>query len=218
MKKRPYIFLAITGIALLLIIAISVYKTYHSTDQKKKDSKDPKVILKKQNHFIKKNGYLSEGKNNPIHVVAFTDYRCPHCADYHKNIKKKLLNKYIDNGTIKYTEIQYPVIDKTSKKYEKMALIVQKNTDISSYKDFSDKAYQSSSVDNDPIKTLKRTNISDKKKKHIIESYKNKPFKSKKSNISSKLKVSASPTIFVNGKYISDTNVLEDAIKQEQSK
>ena len=51
----------------------------------------------------------------------------------------------------------------------------------------------------------------------MIDTYKDNPPKSNKSDIKSELKVVSTPTIFVNGKYIKDTNILEDAIKQEQS-
>lgn len=216
MTKRHYRFLIIIGIILILLIAFGIYKLF-SNEQEKKESKDPDVILEKQNNFIKEHNYLSEGKDNSIHVVAFTDYRCPHCADYHKNIKNKILQSYIDNGTIQYTEMQYPVMDKTSKKYEQMSLIVQKHGNLREYKQFSDKAYQSSSVDNDPVKTLKRLNLNDEDEKKMIDTYKDNPPKSNKSDIKSELKVVSTPTIFVNGKYIKDTNILEDAIKQEQS-
>ena len=113
--------------------------------------------------------------------------------------------------------MQYPVMDKTSKKYEQMSLIVQKHGNLREYKQFSDKAYQSSSVDNDPVKTLKRLNLNDEDEKKMIDTYKDNPPKSNKSDIKSELKVVSTPTIFVNGKYIKDTNILEDAIKQEQS-
>lgn len=215
MLKRRYRVLTIFGVLLILIVAFGIYKLF-SNEQTKQNEKDPELILEKQNDFIKEHGYLSEGQNNKIHVVAFTDYRCPHCADYHKNIKNEMVQDYIDNGTIKYTEMQFPVMDKESTNYEKMSLIVQQKGDIDDLKTFSDKAYQSSSVDNDPIKTLKRMNLNNKEEKEIIDIYKNKAPKSNKSDIKAKLKISSTPTVFVNGKHVKDTNVLEDAIKQEQ--
>ncbi|MGP5096165.1 DsbA family protein [Staphylococcus equorum] len=215
MAKRHYKFVIILGLLLVIFIVFGIYKLY-SNEQAQKNEKDPELVLEKQNNFIKNHDYLSEGTSDEIHVVAFTDYRCPHCADYHKNIKSKMLQSYIDNGTIKYTEMQYPVIDKLSKQYEIMSLIIQKHGTLSDFKTFSDKANQSSSVDNDPIKTLKRIDLSDKDEKDMIDIYKNNPPKSNKSKIKAELKVTSTPTIFVNGKYIKDTNVLEDAIKQEQ--
>lgn len=215
MAKRHYKFVVILGLLLVIFIAFGIYKLY-SNEQEQKNAKDPEVVLEKQNNFIKEHHYLSEGKSNEIHVVAFTDYRCPHCADYHKNTKSKMLQKYIDNGTIKYTELQYPVIDKASKKYEIMSLVLQKHGTIEDFKTFSEKSYQSSSVDNDPVKTLKRVDLNDKEEKDMIDIYKNNPPKSNKSQIKNELKVTSTPTIFVNGKYIKDTNVLEDAIKQEK--
>lgn len=214
MIKKRYRLITILSILVIVFIILGVYKIYQN-EKTSKNGRDSTTILNKQNEFIQKHKYLSEGSNNKIHVIAFTDYRCPQCADYHTEIKNKLLSKYIDNKTVKYTEIQYPVIDDISKEYEKMSLVIQKYGNIDDFKQFSDKSYQSSTIDDNPIKTLKRIKFNNKKEKMFLNHYKENSLKSNKSEINSKLKISSTPTIFVNGKYIKDTSVLEDGIKQE---
>lgn len=196
---------------LIIIVGTVLYNSY-----KQNKSEAPEEVLHKQESFIKDKGYLTEGdKNSQLHIVAFVDYRCAHCSDFHLNYKNTKLQKYIDNGSVKYTEILFPVIDKDSVKYTKMIRAINETGDIDYLKEYSNRAFESSTTDNNPIKTLKRTDIPEKDKNKILDTYKHHTPKNNKAEIKSELRISSTPTIFVNGDYVSDVEVLEDVIQQK---
>lgn len=216
MKKR-YITTTILITLVVIVIGLGIYKMF-SNEKDNPNNKDPDNVLKEQNDFIKDEDYLSEGKeDSKIHVVAFIDYRCSHCADYHFNIKNKVLQNYIDNGKVKYTEIPFPVIDKKSKEYAEMARVIHKSGNKNHLTEFTSKAYQSSTIDNNPIKTIKRMKLDEKEQNTIINTYKKNETNDNKSKIQSKLKISSTPTIFINGKHLKEANLLKDAVEQEMN-
>ncbi|MCO4327871.1 DsbA family protein [Staphylococcus agnetis] len=179
----------------------------------------PEKIKAKQERYINQNGYISEGKkDSDVHVVVFIDYLCPTCRKYEQNIKKKLENKYISNRKIKYTEIPYPVVNKDSTKYASMARVIHKYGDIKTLQKYADKSFQSSTVDKDPLKTLERLDIDTDLKSKLTKEYKDNPPSANKSEINSKLGIAETPTIFVNGKHVSQGTLLEEVINQESEK
>ena len=53
---------------------------------------------------------LSIGSSNArITVKVFSSLTCPHCADFHSNIYKKLKNDYIDKGLVKFEHHAFPL-------------------------------------------------------------------------------------------------------------
>ena len=210
--------LSIFGIILLLFISFGLYQLFsQNNSETNSNHSSSEKILKKQEKMIKDKGYLTEGnRKSNIHVVTFTDYRCPHCSDYHFNQKKDLLDAYIRNNKIQYTEIPLPVIDKESTDYEKMAMVFAKNKNINQFNKFTDKAYQSSTIDNDPIKTVDRVDISTKDKNKIINEFKHSKFKSNKNKIKEKFNIHSTPTIYVNGKKVNNVKSLKKMIEKER--
>lgn len=215
--KKEYIILSLFTVLALLLLGLGIYKMVSSSIHEEKTKKDAnKTLLEKQEQFIKNNHYISEGKKrSDVHVVVFTDFRCSHCSKYYFSQKKKSIQKYIDSGKLEYTEIIFPVIDKKSKDYEKMARIFNDKGDINKLKRFADKSYQSSSVDNDPVKTVKRMNLNDKEQNDVINKYKKMSFKSNKSKIQKEFDIYATPTIYVNGKIVNDLSLLNRMIEKE---
>lgn len=39
----------------------------------------------------------------PVKIVEYASYTCPHCADFHANVFKKLKAEYIDTGKVHFT-------------------------------------------------------------------------------------------------------------------
>ncbi|HBI1187662.1 TPA: DsbA family protein [Staphylococcus aureus] len=215
MKKR-YTLLILFSIILIIVIGISFYFLYLNNKPKEQPQSSSNKLLQQQEKFIKDNNYLTEGSNkSKAHVVVFTDYRCSHCSNYYYNQKLNLLQKYIDTGKVKYTEIPFPVIDKESSNYEKMARVIQKRNDSKTLIEFTKKSYQSSSIDNNPIKTLKRVNLNSKTFHDITNEYKSSNIKSNKSKIQDKFDITSTPTVFVNGKFVRDIDFMKKMVEEE---
>ena len=49
------------------------------------------------------------GANNIVIVKVFSSLTCPHCADFHGRIYKKLKKEYIDIGKVKFEHRSFPL-------------------------------------------------------------------------------------------------------------
>jgi len=45
----------------------------------------------------------------PVTMVEFTDYQCPYCKRFHDSTFKKLQEKYIDTGKLRYVSMDLPL-------------------------------------------------------------------------------------------------------------
>ena len=48
-------------------------------------------------------------KNAPVKIKVFSSLTCPHCANFHINIFPKIKEKYINNGTVQVSHIDFPL-------------------------------------------------------------------------------------------------------------
>src|SRR5699024_4365700 len=107
------------SIILIGVVAFGLFKISPLGDNKASDKEDYKDKL--QDYIKDNDDYLTQGnKNSKVQVVAFVDYRCPHCSNYDREIKQQKVQPKIDNNEIGYTEIPYQVTDDEFVDYEKM--------------------------------------------------------------------------------------------------
>ncbi|HII1196063.1 TPA: DsbA family protein [Staphylococcus aureus] len=214
--RKKYTTLLVFSILLIMLIGISFYFLYSNNKPEEQSQSSSNTLLQQQKDFIRDNNYITEGsKKSKVHVVVFTDYRCSHCSNYYYNQKLSWLQKYIDTGKVKYTEIPFPVIDKESNNYEKMTRVIQTRNDRKTLIEFTKKSYQSSSIDNNPIETLKRVNLNSKTFHDITNEYKSSNIKSNKSEIQDKFDITSTPTVFVNGRFVRDIDFMKKMVEEE---
>ena len=85
---------------------------------------------------------LSIGSNDAkVTIKVFSSLTCPHCANFHTNVYKKLKEEYIDKGTVKFEHHAFPLDlaalnaevivrcqDNNEKKFELLTEIYNKQT------------------------------------------------------------------------------------------
>lgn len=213
-KQKRSIILIVTSIILIGVVAFGLFKISPLGDNKASDKEDYKDKL---HDYIKDNDdYLTQGnKNSKVQVVAFVDYRCSHCSDYDREIKQQKVQPKIDNNKIGYTEIPYPVTDAKSEDYAKMYKTFNQLGDVNLSEQFSKQAFETSTMDNDPVKTVKKINLPKDKEQKVIKKYKEHPSKNDKDKIRDELKISSTPTIFVNSHHVNEANNLIKIIDEK---
>lgn len=213
-KQKRSIILIVTSVILIGVVAFGLFKISPLGDNKSSDKEDYKDKL--QDYIKDSDDYLTQGnKNSKVQVVAFVDYRCPHCSDYDREIKQQKVQPKIDNNEIGYTEIPYPSVDKTSEDYAKMYKTFNQLGDVNLSEQFSKQAFETSTMDNDPVKTVKKINLPKDKEQKIIKKYKEHPPKNDKDEIHDKLKIASTPTIFVNSHRVNEANNLIKIIDEK---
>ena len=87
---------------------------------------------------------LSIGSNDAkVTIKVFSSLTCPHCANFHTNVYKKLKEEYIDKGTVKFEHHAFPLDlaalnaevivrcqDNNEKKFELLTEIYNKQTKL----------------------------------------------------------------------------------------
>ena len=79
-----------------------------------------------------------DSSNNIVVVKVFSSLTCPHCADFHEAIYKKLEKEYIDIGRVKFEHHAFP-LDLAALNAEK---ILQCSTDSKANMKFLSKMYK----------------------------------------------------------------------------
>lgn len=212
--KRKTIIISVMSFILLVAVAFTVYKMTPLGNNKASDDESYKDKL--QDYIKDNDDYLTQGnKDSKVQVVSFVDFRCSHCSDYNREIKQSKIQPKIDSGEIGYTQIALPVVDSISDDYADMYKIFNRQGDVDLSEQFSKQAFETSTIDNDPVKTVEKMKLPKDKEKHIIKSYENTTIKGDKDKIKSKLKVVSTPTIFVNSHHVRDAKNLKDIVDEK---
>ena len=211
-QKKQQKSIIIIGIGFILLLIISFGFLIRSAIQHNSVS-DIDKMNRELNHYIEHKNIPSFGKGE-VHVVVIADYRCPDCHRFRKEVYKPYLERYIDNNTIKYTEVEFPIVDDKSYDYSHMTDAINQLNDKELSKEFREIAYQKSKSDNNPEKTLKRTSINSKDFKQVMTFYdkhRNQAHIDRKEL--ENLGINETPTIFINGERVAQDDVVKK-IKQ----
>src|SRR5574341_752928 len=139
--------LIIGGLLAVMVIVGGLFMMGKNQHEAKNRNDDSEI-----NKYIKKHHIPTKGdKDAKHHVVVFTDFKCSHCVDFHREFYQDEIKPKIDNGKVKYTEINFPVIDQKSHQYAKMSEAISKTDNDDQYYNFSDQAYLTQSIDKDPV-------------------------------------------------------------------
>ena len=53
--------------------------------------------------------HVMGSKNAPVTLVEFTDYQCPACAHFHKNIFPKFVREFVQTGKVRFISRDFPL-------------------------------------------------------------------------------------------------------------
>lgn len=211
-KKQKNSVILIIGIGFLLLLIIS-FGFFIRAIVQHKSSSDSDEMNKELNHYIEHKNIPSFGKGD-VHVVVMSDYRCPDCHRFREEIYKPHLRQYVDKGAIKYTEVEFPIIDNKSYDYSHMTDVINQLDDKELVEEFKEIAYQKSTTDNNPEKTLKRTSIDSKDFKRVVDAYnKHREQAHADKKRLKALGIDETPSVFINGERVAQDEVVKK-IKQ----
>ena len=139
----------------------------------------------------------------PIKMIEFASLTCGHCARFHNEVMPTIKEKYINNGKIFFTYKDFP-LDKFALK----ASIISRCSGNKNYFSFLDVFYKKQSSwtrSQDPFKSLlKIAKIGGLKDEEIKVCVGNKSIEDgilkDRLNSSKKFDITATPTIYLNGK------------------
>lgn len=206
MKNRSkYLILCLFGILILCLVALVTYKIIndHSNDETDQlsDTKEEKLV-----DTIKKSHVKNIGQHNAKNqIIVFTDYRCPHCYDFHQSEKDELY-QLINKGKIKYAEIPYRVIDRYSDQFANADKAASKILNDKEYWQFKNKAYKEAAKQSPNVENI----IDDQKVKVEYQKIRNNTIDN---SIAEEVNVNSTPTIFLNGKVVSSMKELKSQLK-----
>ncbi|MGW7948358.1 DsbA family protein [Staphylococcus xylosus] len=152
-------------------------------------------------------------KNTENEIIVFGDYKCPYCKQMEEKIMPKLTNEYIKKDNTKFRFVNMAFLGKDSIKGSRAGHAVE-NISPNEYLKFQKNLYnkqpnsEKNWITNQLLdKEIKKLNISDGKKKKIIENYKSKDSQSwkdakKDQELAEKKGVEEAPTVFINGKKV----------------
>jgi protein-disulfide isomerase len=66
---------------------------------------------------IPQNGRVLGDPNAPVTIVEYADYQCPFCGEFYANIEPSLINDYIKNGKVKLEFRDLPFLDDSVSTY-----------------------------------------------------------------------------------------------------
>lgn len=211
-RKKQNNIIIISVICFILLLIVSFGFLIRSSFQHNSVS-DADKMNRELSRYIEHKHIPSFGKGD-THVVVIADYRCPDCHRFRKDVYKPYLEQYINNDTIKYTEVEFPVVDDKSYDYAHMADAINQLNNKELSKEFREIAYQKSITDNNVEKTLKRTSINGKDFKQVMKFYNKHHTQSRtdKKRLEM-LGINETPTIFINGERVAQDDVVKK-IKQ----
>jgi len=159
----------------------------------------------------------------PIKIVEFGDYKCPSCKYFSDNVKPQLVKDYVDTGKVAFYFMNFTIIDpdSTTAAYAGQAVYKQNNDAFWKY---FDALFKNQGEEHVPWATsefltdlAKKENLPidyDKMKKEIDEGTYADVVKNHY-NIARQLKLTSTPSLFLNGKPVAEEAVFDYAKLKE---
>lgn len=162
---------------------------------------------------INSKGYPVKGKTGAkVKIVEFADYYCPHCKHAFEDFKK-IMKKY--SSKIELTFMDFPIKGEASHQIARGAFCAGKQ---GKFWEFHDKAFenQNSLSDKSPEAFAKLLSLDEAKFKTCLSSSEAKKHVDNSAAEGRRIGISGTPSIYVNGKKLTATEMhdLENAIKK----
>lgn len=93
-KLAGWIFAGVIGVAFLAAVGPQLISSFTSSPQQSFDLSNEPVL---------------GDEDAPVTVVAFEDYKCPHCGDFENQVLPQLKQEFIDSGEVNFYFINFPV-------------------------------------------------------------------------------------------------------------
>jgi protein-disulfide isomerase len=164
-------------------------------------------------------------KDAPVKVVEFADFKCPACKEFDQTILSQLKKDFVDNGTVQLYFINYPIISPNAdSRTAAMAGEAVYHQNPEEFWKFYEAVYAHQGDERTNwatsdvlVQIAKQSNLKvdyAKLKKDIDDNTFAQDVKDDEA-IADKLGVNSTPTIFINGKEISDNDTFNySAIKE----
>lgn len=75
-------------------------------------------------------------------IVAFEDFRCPHCRTFNATVLPRLREELLGDGDVRYEHHDFPVVDDWSWRVAMAARSVQEQAGNAAFWTFADRAYE----------------------------------------------------------------------------
>ncbi|MBO1510636.1 DsbA family protein [Metabacillus bambusae] len=180
-----------------------------------------------------KQPFLGE-ESAPVQIVEFGDYKCPICKNFNESFLPQIQKDFINTGKAKFYFMNYSFINVDSIRSAKFGEAVYNELGNETFWEFhellfnkqpSDLKYERMDIFTDEFleETLKEI-VSDEEAQKVVESFQNKesePAWDLDMKEASKLEITGTPTLFVNGKkfegnsYEDFREMVENAAKGE---
>ena len=170
------------------------------------EQKKPEVLPTREALLMQQESDFFVGKNDAkITVFEYSSLNCPHCANFHQEVFKKIKAEYIDKGLVKYVYRDFP-LNRVALAGSKLAHCAGKDR----YFDFLTSLFESQRVwafNNSYMDSLlniaKLGGISEDKFKQCQEDKKLEDFLVKRAqDATTVLKIESTPNFFVNGEQL----------------
>lgn len=170
------------------------------------EEKKPEVFPTREALLTQQESDFFIGKNDAkITVFEYSSLNCPHCANFHQEVFKKIKSEYIDKGLVKYVYRDFP-LNRVALAGSKLAHCSEKDR----YFDFITSLFESQRVwafNNSYMDSLlniaKLGGISEEKFKACEEDKKLEDFLVKRAqDASNVLKIESTPNFFVDGEQL----------------
>ena len=207
-QKNPnnYIVPLAIMIAGLIVIAAIIYSDENSV------SVDYENISASEMDI---SGYPVLGSDEaPIVVVEFSDYQCPFCKQFHDNVLRGILADYINNGQVKFVYKDFIVVDgfkPGSTESRDAAMGTHCANDQDKYWEYHDYVFENQKGENEGAFSPEKLNGFAEKLGLNLEQFDECFATEKYSDLIDKsiaegrgLRIGGTPSVFINGKLVSD--------------
>lgn len=169
---------------------------------------------------LKTDGRGIGNPNAPVKVVEWGDYQCSACDYFYRNGQNQLLNQYVASGQVYFSFRDFPFFGPQS---ENAAAAAWCANDQGKYWEFHDTMYgnqppeNTNQITNTFLKTVASSiGLNMEQFNQCYDSGKYKSKVSEDNAAAKQLKISGTPTFFVNGTAVSSTNYsdLQSAIEK----
>ncbi len=213
--------LIILGALFITYAIISGLKTAQTANATQAAANGTPIQITPRTFTAKVDGTHLGDSNAPVKVDAYEDFRCSSCLYYTQNIEPTIIQNYVDTGKVYYTYKVFIVIDgndgsDASYRAANAALCAAEQNKFWDYHDilYANQVTESAQWFTDPRLVQMAQDIGLDMTK-FNQCYSAKKYASQiQQDISegTSLKVTGTPGIFVNGKFVSDPTTTAQAI------